>query len=381
MNSNRTNIRNVLRSIPTIYRNILSILRHIPTPTGSFFFGILILTLLTGCYGKEKDSAAAVAAQLNTAPPATPVDGMVIQPTTLAEELEVTGTLVANQQVDIASELTRKIVRVNVKEGSFVRKGDLLFQLDDQDLQAQLGKLTEQEKLALLNEHRLNDLIKHEAVVQQDYDQAFTNLKVLQAEIAELRVMIAKTRIEAPFNGRIGIIHVYPGAIVSTNTVLTNLEDNSVVKLEFSVPEKYANIIVPGSEQRFTVASGSREYKATVVARESRLDADTRTLLVRAASANPGGILLPGQSARLHLALHESSDALVVSSQAMIPSAGGYSVFLSRSNKVQMVPIQIGQRGPNTVEVLKGLQKGDTVITSNLLRLMPGSDVRFVTLK
>jgi membrane fusion protein (multidrug efflux system) len=102
---------------------------------------------------------------------------------------------------------------------------------------------------------------------------------------------------------------------------------------------------------------------------------------VRAVSPNPGGLLLPGQSARLHLALHESSNALVVSSQALMPSAGGYSVYLSRSNKVQMVPVEIGQRGPNTVEIVKGLQKGDTIITSNLLRLMPGSSVQFVTLK
>jgi membrane fusion protein (multidrug efflux system) len=154
-----------------------------------------------------------------------------------------------------------------------------------------------------------------------------------------------------------------------------------VVKLEFSVPEKYANIITPGSEQRFTVASDSRQYKATVVARESRVDPDTRTLLVRAASPNPGGILIPGQSARLHLALHASSAALLVSSQALIPSAGGYGVYLSRNKQVQLIPIEIGQRGPNTVEVSKGLHSGDTVIISNLLRLMPGSSVQFVTLK
>src|SRR5258708_32190739 len=153
-------------------RTTYPLIKNIPTQKiRNAFFGLLILGLFTGCYGKEKDSAAAVAAQLNTAPPATPVDGMVVKPTSLSEELEVTGSLVANQQVDIASELTRKIVRVNVKEGSFVKKGDLLFQLDDQDLQAQLEKLGQQEKLALLNEQRLRDLIKHEAVVQQDYDQ------------------------------------------------------------------------------------------------------------------------------------------------------------------------------------------------------------------
>lgn len=360
--------------------NNKSISHNRPKSLLAAVFGIFILVLLTGCYGKVKEASDAIPAA-HTVPPATPVDGMVIRPASLTEELEVTGSLVANQQVDIASELTRKIVRVNVKEGSYVRTGELLFQLDDQDLQAQLEKLNQQEKLALLNEQRLRDLIKHEAVVQQDYDQAFTNLKVLQAEIAGLKVMIAKTRIQAPFNGRIGIIHVYPGAIVSTNTVLTNLEDNSTVKLEFSIPEKYATVIIPGSVQRFTVASGSGDYKATVVARESRLDPTTRTLLVRASSPNPGGILLPGQSARLHLSLHESGTALMVASQALIPSSGGYGVYVSRNSQVQLTPIEIGQRGTTSVEVSKGLKSGDTVITSNLLRLVPGSAVQFVTLK
>jgi membrane fusion protein (multidrug efflux system) len=347
----------------------------------AILLGLAFVTLLAGCYGKDKGGSVAAATLVSTAAPATPVDGMIVRPTTLTEDLEVTGALVANQQVDVVSELTRKLVRVNIKEGSLVRTGDLLFLLDDQDLQAQLEKLSEQEKLAILNEQRLRDLIKHEAVQQQDYDQSFTNLKVLQADIAELKVMIGKTRIRAPFSGRIGIIHVYPGAIVSTNTVLTNLEDNSVVKLEFSVPEKYANIVTNGSEERFTVASDSREYKATVVARESRLDANTRTLLVRAASPNPGGVLLPGESARLKLSLHQSNDALLVASQALIPSAGGYGVYLSRNGQAQLTPVEIGQRGTNTVEVSKGLHRGDTVIISNMLRLGPGSAVSFVTLK
>jgi membrane fusion protein (multidrug efflux system) len=135
---------------------------------------------------------------------------VVVQPVQISEELEVTGTLVANQQVAIVSELTRKIVRVNVKEGSKVKEGTLLFQLDDADLQAQLERYRQQEKLALLNEERLKDLIAHEAIAQQDYDQASTNLKVLQAQVRELQVTIEKTRITAPFNGQIGIINVHP---------------------------------------------------------------------------------------------------------------------------------------------------------------------------
>lgn len=340
---------------------------------------ILALSLLAGCYGTTADDKPETPAP--AASSALPVDGRIILPNSLTEALEVTGSLVANQQVDIVSELTRKIVRVNVKEGSVVRQGALLFQLDDADLQAQLEKLRQQEKLALLNEERLRDLIKHEAVIQQDYDQAFTNLKVLQAQVLELQVMIAKTRIKAPFDGQIGIIHVYPGAIVSTNTVLTNIQDNSNVQVEFSVPEKYSPLIKHGSKQKFSVASDAKEYTATVVAREASLNHDTRTLLVRATSPNPGRVLIPGQSARLSIAMHSSDNALLVSSQAMIPSSAGYSVFVSRNSKAELVPIEIGQRNAESVEVVKGLKTGDTVITSNILRLSPGSEIKFVTLK
>lgn len=339
---------------------------------------LFAVILLAGCGAAAKEHTAAPAP---AAPQAVPVDGAVIRPGSLKEELEVTGTLVANQQVDIVSELTRKLVRVNVKEGNFVKAGTLLFQLDDADLQAQLERLHQQEKLAILNEERLRDLIKHEAVVQQDYDQAFTNLKVLQAQIAELQVTIAKTHIKAPFDGQVGIIHAYPGAVVSVNTVLTHIEDNSVVKVEFSIPEKYASVITPGSAQPFTVASGAKQYTARVVARESKLDQNTRTLLVRAVSDNPGRVLLPGQSARLNLSLHESANALQVPSQALMPSSQGYSVFVAKNNKVQITPVEIGQRGPYTVEVLKGLQAGDTVVVNNLLRLMPGAEVQFVGFK
>ncbi len=342
-----------------------------------FFF---MLTLLAGCYAsaKENDNAPAAAP---TAVQATPVDGTVIKPASLKEELEITGTIAANQQVDIVSELTRKIVRVNVREGALVQQGQLLFELDNADLQAQLEKLRQQEKLATLNEERLRDLIAHEAVVQQDYDQAFTNLKVLQAQISELLVTISKTRIRAPFAGQAGIVHVYPGAVVSVNTVLTNIQDNNVVKLDFQVPEKYAHVITAGSEQKFTVASDSKQYTAKVIAREASLDQNTRTLLVRAVSANPGRSLLPGQSARLHLALHSTADALMVSSQALMPSSQGYNVYTVKNNHVQLSPVEIGQRGPYTVEVLHGLNNGDTVVTSNLLRLAPGAAVQFVTVK
>src|SRR5688572_15357293 len=358
-----------------------SVLKHPLVKVLPYVLGFWLLAfLIEACVSKADDLGnKAVASKPEIV--YTPVDGVIVQPAEVSEEFEVTGTLVANQQVEIVSELTRKVVRVNVKEGSKVKEGTLLFQLDDADLQAQLERYHQQEKLALLNEERLKDLIANEAIAQQDYDQAATNLKVLEAQIRELQVTIEKTRITAPFDGQVGIINIHPGSIVSVNTVLTDIEDNSSVKVDFSVPEKYTNVIIHGSVHSFTIASDEKRYKTTVIARAATLSENTRTLLVRSQTANAEGRLLPGQSARLNLSLNTSNEALAVTSNALIPSSQGYTVYVSRNNAVQAVPVQIGQRNEGSVVITEGLQKGDTVITSNLLRLVPGAPVQFVTLK
>ena len=360
-------------STQTITRNLLSS----PLLAALAYFSIMFIG---GCYVKAEEKAKTVVAA-SPVSSGVPVDGYIVQPAVLKDEIEITGSLKPNQEVDIVSELPRKIVRINAKDGALVKAGQLLFEMDNADLLAQWEKLHQQEKLARLNEERLHDLIQHEAVVQQDYDQSFTNLKVLEAQIAELQVLINKTRIRAPFSGQLGIVYVFPGVVVSANTVLTHIQDNSQVKLDFHVPEKYAQTITIGSQQKFTVASDSKEYSAKVIARESGVDQNTRTLLVRAVSENPGRVLLAGQSARMKLSLHSTADALMVLSQALIPSSQGYSVYTVKNNQVQLNPVEIGQRGPFAVEVLHGLHKGDTVVTSNLLRLMPGAQVQLASLK
>lgn len=343
-----------------------------------FLSSIIAGVVLSGCsvQAEDKKDTPPVAASAGI-----PVDAYVVKAQSAKEEMEVAGSLAANQEVAVASELMRKIVRVHVKEGNVVRQGDLLFQLDDTDLQARLEQLQQREKLAALNEARLKDLIEHDAAIQQDYDQASTNLKVLQAEIRELLVTISKTRIRAPFDGRIGIIRAYTGALVSPSTLLTTIVDDAQIKVEFSIPEKYAAAIPVGSTQLFTVESDSKTYSSKVIARESVLNENTRTLLIRAITPNPGKLLLPGQSARVKLTLSNADDALMVVTHALIPSVQGYSVFKASNKQVSLVPVEIGQRGATDVQVLKGLSAGDTIVTTNLLRLSPGAAVEFATLK
>jgi membrane fusion protein (multidrug efflux system) len=153
------------------------------------------------------------------------------------------------------------------------------------------------------------------------------------------------------------------------------------VKLDFHVPEKYAQTIEAGSLQKFTVASDNHQYLAKVIAREAGVDQNSRTILIRAIGQNPGRVLLAGQSARMQLALHPAKDALMISSQALIPSSQGYNVYTIKNSQAQISPVSIGQRGAYTVEILNGLNMGDTVITSNLLRLSPGASVQFASLK
>jgi len=341
---------------------------------------LLIATTFYACSsstGKESKAAA----QASPKAQGIPVDGHVLQSNTLKEEMEVTGTLHAKQEVNIMSELSRKVVSVHVQEGKFVGRGALLFKLDDADLRAQLEQLIQQEKLARLNEQRLKDLIEHQAVMQQDYDQTFTNLKVLQAQIKQVKVSIEKTNIRAPFSGTIGIVNVYPGTLVAPGTSLAVLEDNSQVKLDFSVPEKYTSALKSGDVLQFSVQSSQRLYNAKVVAQESKLDNETRTLLIRAVGENPGKELLAGQSARLKISLKTSENALQVPNQALIPSSQGYSVYVASGNKAQIKPVEIGQRDAFSVHVINGLEAGDTIITSNMLRLAPGADIQLVSVK
>lgn len=343
-------------------------------------FSFLIIVLLNACTSRANQSEPATPAAIAAAP-GIPADVYVVAPGAVKQLIEIAGTLAANQEVSISSELTKKVVSVPVKEGHTIARGALLFQLDDADLQAQMERLRQQEKLAALNEARLKDLIAHDAASQQDYDQAATNLAVLKAEIRQLETTIDKTRIRAPFSGKIGIIRTYPGALVSPNAPLTTLVDDAQVKVEFAVPEKYANLVNTGSRQLFSVEGDSTQYNATVISKESFVDHDTRTLLVRAIAANPNSKLVAGQSAHLAIALHTTNDALQVPSQSLMPSSQGYSVFLLQHGKAQLTPVTVGQRDAERVQITKGVQAGDTVIISNQLRLSPGADVRIVNLK
>ncbi|GAB3931664.1 efflux RND transporter periplasmic adaptor subunit [Larkinella terrae] len=303
-------------------------------------------------------------------------DAFVVKPETIADELQTTGTIAANQEVDLVSEVARKLTRIYAREGSYVTQGTLLFKLDDADLVAKKKKIALQEKLAKLDEKRFRELLATESVNQQEYDQIATNLNVLQAELAMVDVDLGKTEIRAPFSGKLGLNKVDVGAYVTPSTVLTSLDDVSQVEVSFTIPEKYASAVRIGQIIQFTTENSNQPFRGKVLATEPKTDLNTRSLLVKAISENRSGKLIPGSSAKIAFTLRTTNDGILIPTQALIPNAKGYSLFALKNGKAEQRELKTGSRTKGTVQILSGLSQGDTVLTTNLLRLEPGVAVR-----
>lgn len=290
------------------------------------------------------------------------------------------GTLRANEAVVLVSELSRRLVRIDVKEGSEVAKGDLLFKLDDSDLQATMGEIEERVNLATANKDRVADLLPKKAISRQEYDISISGLALLEAQRKTQEVAISKTEIRAPFAGRVGVREVSEGAYVSPTTPLITLQDTSRIKVDFPLPERYSGDVRPGQKFTFTVAGNGEIFEGKVTVIEPAIDAATRSLRVRGVCDSPKG-LLPGGFAEVTLTLDGEARGFLIPSQAIVPSQRGSGVYVIKQGKADLVPVETGIRTEDRVQVLSGLDQGDRVATTNLLRMRPGLEVTAVEAK
>lgn len=296
-------------------------------------------------------------------------EGWRVGASTVTELVPSVGTLVPLESVVLIAELPRRLVRINFEEGAVVAKGDLLFKLDDSDLLADLESLEVRRKLLADTAQRQRDLLANRGASQQDFDRAQADLDGLVADIRRKQVDLAKTEIRAPFPGRIGFRRVSEGAYVTTATPLATLQDTSRLKVDFALPERYADEITVGTPFTFTVSASAEAYKGSVIAVEPQIDPATRSLLVRGLAENPGGRLAAGMFANVDIAINPSNDGIVVPTRAVVPSSSGHSVFVAQDGIASERAIKIGIRTADRVQVLSGLQIGDVVLTSNLLRV------------
>ncbi len=302
--------------------------------------------------------------------------GVVLSPQRIAEHAETTGSLLANNSVEVRNEIAGRLVQLNFKEGARVEQGALLVKIYDEDLQAQLRKLTLEKEMASRTEERQKDLLKVNGISQQEFDAAENAVSALQADIDLVRAQIAKTEIRAPFSGVVGLRTVSEGAYLSAFTTIATLQQLDPMKLEFSLPERYRERLKGGDTVNFRVESSPDVFTGEIYAFEPMVDAQTRSLKVRALCRNGGNELLPGSFAKVDVALREIEGALMLPTQAIIPDLRGQKVMTSRGGKATPVSVGIGLRNDSTVQVISGLHAGDTVLITGIMQARPDMAVK-----
>ncbi|MBK6967457.1 MAG: efflux RND transporter periplasmic adaptor subunit [Bacteroidales bacterium] len=333
--------------------------------------GILILLTIASCKNGKSDLA-----DKKGKPPVT-VDVIVAAKTDISSDIEVNGTVLSEEMIELRPEVSGRLTYLNIPDGAVVAAGAILARINDADLQAQLQQQKVQLELAEKTEKRLNQLLTANGVDQATYDAALSQVNLYNANINVLKAQIDKTVIRAPFSGRLGLRLVSEGAYVSPSTTIGTLQQTDRIKIDFSVPETYADLLKVGRTIAVKATSSGEEMLATVSAVEPQISTATRNIKVRARLN--GGMISPGSFVKV--ILNKSSNGIVVPTNAIIPDAMSNLVVLVKDGKATFQPVETGIRDNNGIEITKGLQVGDTVIVSGVLFVRPNGPVKIRSVK
>jgi len=309
------------------------------------------------------------------------VDGIVVQTGDFNNDLEVTGTIEANESVELHSEVPGLVTAINFKEGSQVKKGSLLIKINDRDIQAQLQQAITKQTLSATNENRAKQLLEKGAISQEEYDTSLADLQTLKAATQLIRAQLAKTAIYAPFSGKIGLRTISTGGYITPSTTIATLANIDPLKVSFSVPEKYMGQIHLNSEISFTTAGYPKTFTGKVFAMEPAINTQTRTLQIKALVPNADGKLLPGSFAQIKLALSTQKDAILIPNEAIIPVLNGKTVFICKDGKALQVPVVAATRTADRILIVSGLNAGDTVLTTGAMALKKDAPVTVTLVK
>lgn len=339
---------------------------------------IVLSSIIVSCKNEKKQNAPANNRAAGGGNRPVQAEAYIVRTRPLSESLEVPGTLLPYEETEIRPEISGRVVSLNIPEGSFVQKGTLLVKLFDEDLQAELKKLQVQLQIAEKTAERQKELLKISGISQQEYDLSELQVSNLKADIDLTKVSISKTEIRAPFAGRIGLKSISNGAYVTPTTLITSISQVNQLKLEFTVPEKYSKDMVRGRKVNFTVAGSDQTFTASVLATESLIEANTRTLRIRAVVQGKHQLLVPGAFAKVLLTFGKNNESLVVPSQSVIPQARNKRVIVYQGGKANFAVVTTGIRDSSFVQILDGLKEGDTVLTTALLAVRPESQIKLI---
>lgn len=323
-------------------------------------------------YLKESETSAANA-RGNDAP--LLVDVFIVKPDVIEDKIFTTGTLTSNEEVELSSETSGLIQNISLREGQDVQKGELLVKINDSELKAQLKRADFRLNLAEAREKCQKQLLEKGGISQEEYDATLNEVNVLRAEVSLINAQIDKTEVRAPFTGKLGLKYISDGSYINPSSKIATLQDIDPIKIDFSIPERYASQIEVGNKVTFTVQGIDVVLQAEVYAKEPRIDSETRTLQVRARSANADGKLLPGAFADLELTLRTIENAKMVPTISLVPELRGQKVFLIKNGLIEPRSVVTGLRNESKVQIIEGVEVGDTVLTTGLLQVRPQMSV------
>ena len=305
-----------------------------------------------------------------------PVSTFVVQPDRIRDRILITGTILADEEVELRSEASGRVTALSFQEGRRVQAGELLLKINDSELQAQRTQAEYRLRLAEDRERREAQLLEKGGISRESYEATLNEVNVLRSGLLLIDAQLEKTEMRAPFGGIVGLRQVSLGSYITPTTPIATLQDLRAVKVEFSIPERYASRVQVDDEIYFTVEGLEGTFSGRIYAYEPKIEAGTRTLRLRARTANPGSRLVPGAFANIELVFEEIDDALTVPAIAVIPELGGARVFLYQGGTAMPRSVRTGIRLDDRVQVIEGLAVGDTVITTGIQQLRPGLAVR-----
>jgi membrane fusion protein (multidrug efflux system) len=308
-------------------------------------------------------------------PPLT-VTAIVVSSKDFSNAISLSGSIEANENVEIRSEVSGIVEKISFSEGTNVSKGQVLLKVNDIELRAQLSQAITRQKLASENERRAKLLLQKEAISQEEYEIASAEFRSLKAQTQLIQAQIAKTTIRAPFSGKIGLRNISPGTYVTPTTIITKLVSSSQVKISFSIPEKYASEIENNASILFTIPNNPQKFSAKIYAIEPEIETATRTLKIRAIADNSNGKLLPGTFATIELSLKNIKDAIVIPTEAVVPIQNGKVVYITNNGKAKEVKIETLARTAKDVVVTSGIKSGDTLLTSGVMALKDEAEIK-----
>ena len=299
----------------------------------------------------------------------------------LVDEIEALGTAKANESVEIRPRISSLVTRILFEEGQFVEDGDLLVELENSEIRAglALAEASLSESRSLYN--RSKELESTQAISASSLEALHAQVKVDEANVEAARAKLSHTRVRAPFSGRIGLRRVSPGSFVNTDSVITTLDDVSVIKLDFSVPETFVNVVRQGMNiVAHSLVFPEQDFNGTVASIDTRLDPVSRAVEVRAMIPNDDGLLKPGMFMTVDLQ-RDRGDVMMAPEQAIVPEGSRQYVYVVSDGVVEKRQVQLGRRIPGYVVIAEGLAAGESVVTEGTHKVRDGAQVETLEAK